>query len=53
MSVKIPLSEWPEIWRLRTEERWTLQQVADQYGVTRQRIHQIVMDMAMTDDQPV
>lgn len=31
-----------EIYRLRVVNRWTLQQIADQFGISNQRVHAIV-----------
>jgi len=31
-----------EMIRLRTEERLTLQQIANRYGITRERVRQII-----------
>ena len=43
-----------EILRLRTEERLSLQKIADRYGLSRQRIHQIVkQEIPGTDDHAV
>jgi DNA-directed RNA polymerase sigma subunit (sigma70/sigma32) len=41
-----------EMKRLRFEEKWTLQQIADKYGICRERVRQLIGNTGRLEKDP-